>query len=107
MQVAMLNFYSRKHLDFQHLIDKIDTASLVDTVNDKLLTHDIVTKPIESIGESIERIEIDDSVRYDAKYEDKEREERAPYKEPEEVVEYSRVGRYNVDEKPREYMRRY
>lgn len=46
----MLNFYSKKHLDFQLLVDKIDTASLVDSMNDKLLSHVVVTQPIEEIA---------------------------------------------------------
>ena len=69
----MLNFYSKKHLDFQQLIDKIDTSSIVDSLNDKLLTHDRVTKTIDEIGEQIDRIDIDNSVRYDAKYQDKDK----------------------------------
>lgn len=110
----MLNFYSKKHMDFQQLVDKIDTASLIDSVSDKLLTHDIVTKPIEEIADKMERIDIDDSVRYDAKYEDKERETGVRKGSDVDEADYlpARVAareRYVMpEEKPaREYLRRY
>lgn len=46
----MLNFYARKHADFEQLIEKIDTSSLVDSIGDKLLSHDIATQIIERVG---------------------------------------------------------
>lgn len=48
--MTMLNFYAKKHADFEQLVEKIDVNSLLDPVTHKLLNYEVITQAVTDIG---------------------------------------------------------
>ena len=100
----MLNFYAKKHQDFEQLIEKVDTSALDLASSDKLLHHDPATKALVLIVEELDKLDIDSTVRYESKYDEKDGRVSVDQDES----DYSRYKHGKEEEKPsRDYMRRY
>lgn len=49
----MLNFYAKRHADFENLIEKRIGINLIDSINHKLLNYETITQAATEIGEEI------------------------------------------------------
>lgn len=71
IQLVLLNFYARKNSDLQEIVKRVDLDSFVRADAERILKNTSTLEFINELSSEVVKLDIDSSIKYDPKYDDK------------------------------------